>query len=129
MLFVCSFAYSAPPPAPEIVPIEQTDVSQVDTPTINPSDPASIIGYWEFLYVLLMPIGSYVLARFWPSNTKQSLTLKTSIFAITILIAIISVKGLSVAIIVKAFTLFVSQALLYDKILQPAGLNSKKEYK
>lgn len=98
-------------------------------PVLDPSNPDSIVGYWQFLYALAMPVGNYLLSVFWPSNTRKELTLKTTIFAIVVLVFIVTFKGVSFAVIMQAVLAFFAQALTYDKVLNPMGLNSKAAYK
>lgn len=103
--------------------------AQVTPPVLDPTSPDSIIGYWQFLYVAAMPIGNYLLTIFWPANTKKELTLKTTIFAIVVLVVVVGFKGISFGIIMQAVLAFFGQALTYDKVLNPLGLSSKAEYK
>lgn len=98
-------------------------------PVLDPSNPDSIVGYWQFLYALAMPVGNYLLSILWPSNTRKELTLKTTIFAIVVLVFIVTFKGVSFAVIMQAVLAFFAQALTYDKVLNPIGLNSKAAYK
>lgn len=103
--------------------------AQASPPILDPSNADSILGYWEFYYVIAMPLLNWLLSKMWPSATKKELILKTSSFAIVVLLVIIFNKGFTAAIVIKAVGAFIAQVFAYDKILNPAGLSSESEHK
>lgn len=103
--------------------------AQSQPPVLDPANPTTVIEYWQFLYALLMPVLNYVIAWIWPSNTKKELTIKTFSFALAVIIALVFYKGFTAAVIFQAVLSFLGQFLLYDKLLNPLGLNSPAQYK
>jgi hypothetical protein len=98
-------------------------------PPFDPSTTSSWLASWTWWYTLTMPIGTWLLSYIWPSNTKQALTIKASSFAIMIVVVIVMYQGIDTKSILNAVLAFLMQAIAYDKILQPIGLDSKKDYK
>lgn len=97
---------------------------------LNPVSPESIKEWYGFIVALIAPFLTYLLARFWPSNTKRELTLKGAGVAIVVVVVFIVSKGeFNFNAILQALISIVMAPTAYDKIYKPLGMESKKTYK
>ena len=98
--------------------------------TVNPTDTNSLIKWWWFIYGLLMPIGTFIFNRFFPSSKKRELIIKSTSVAILTLVVLLTWKGYAMLAVMQGVMGFVMQFFMYDKLYNPAGLKSfrKKNY-
>jgi len=103
--------------------------AQISLPDkFDPSSTDNIFQWWMFIYALVMPLGLWIIHRFWPSTTKKDLILKSTSIGIVVLLIIVFSKGASMLIIGQAVIAFIMKAFTYDKVYAAIGLQSPRKY-
>lgn len=109
--------------------VTETDVGVINTmPNFDPTSATSWIDTWTWWYTITVPVGTWLLSLIWPSNTKKTLTLKASSFAIFVIAVVLMYKGIDSKNVLNAVFAFFMQWAAYDKFLQPLGMSSPKKY-
>lgn len=93
---------------------------------IDPSNSGSVFAWWQFIYMILTPIGIYFFGKFFPSSSKSELIIKSTSIAVVVLLIILGVKGYTLMGIGQALVALIGQVFFYDKVLNPLGFNTEK---
>lgn len=108
--------------------ITQDSTSSIIYPTpLDPTNSGSLFEWWMFLYGLLMPLGSWIFNKFFPSSTKKELILKSTGVALIVLFVILFMKGFSLMTLGQSFIAFIFQVVTYDKGYKGVGASSPRK--
>jgi hypothetical protein len=110
----------------EIISRDSAAIAQLPQGGFDATDRNSIWAWWTFIFALIMPFGTWVFNKFFPSVTKKELILKSTAIAVVVLMIIIGLKGMTIAVIGQAVLAFIMEVVAYDKILSPLGLSSPR---
>ena len=113
----------------KVIAKDSTLITQIPGGGFDTTNSKSIFEWWMFIFSLVMPLGLWVINKFFPSTKKKELILKSTSIAIVVLLIIVLSKGATILVIGQAVLAFIMEVLAYDKILQPLGLDTPAPYK